>query len=277
METQHLQHLVAIFSSIISPEKKADKSKNVIHQRIRSLSVYDDEALPFLLQIRQHFSKPGLDSSQQSQTWRIANQTIGSIVGYSQLDLSGQTVISLTDTPTNLRHKEYANYNLDNSHFTNVNLYKANFSGSSLQSSSFTDADLQETKFNNANLKGVSFKNSILRKTNFRNAYLSGVKFSPDCKYLEHAIFSLNTLLKPDSGLFSSLDADKFALLLIPHESELERINAEEKSKLDQTFAKLKIEDFSQLKEKFSELRNQGLASIDDKPKVTRQVSMSSL
>ncbi len=147
IETQHLQHLVSIFSTIISPK---DKKEGIIHQRIRSLAVYGGEALPFLLQIRQHFSS--LNNTASRNTEKVTNQTIDKILGYSQLDLQGQKVIGKSEKPINLRHKKYKNYNLDNSKFEYVNLYKADFSGSSLHASIFTHADLQETNFGNANL-----------------------------------------------------------------------------------------------------------------------------
>ena len=277
METQHLQHLVTIFSSIISPEKKEDKRQSVINQRIRSLAVYGDEALPFLLQIRQHFPKPDDDTSTNTNSYLAAKETIETIIGYSQLDLSGQIVTGSSDTPINLRHKIYENYNLDNSYFTNVNLYKANFSGSSLQNSSFTSADLQETNFMNANLKNVKFVDSNLSKTDFRHAYLVGVTFSPDCKNIQYAKFSLNTLLKAESVLFETFDADMYALLLITHEKKLERINNEEKNKLDAVYTKSNTNNFRELQEKLNILRNKGLAGIKDKPIDTHKLSMNTI
>lgn len=272
--TQHLEHLVEIFSSIISPKDDKDK---VIVQRIRSLVVYGEEALPFLLQIRQHFKEPANDqsSSTNPNLYLAAEETIKVIIGYNHLNLSGQKIIGKKGAFVNLRHKIYNNYNLDRSEFTYVNLYKANFSGSSLQSSSFTSADLQEAIFKYVNLKKVKFVNSNLRKTDFRHAYLDGVTISPDCTNIEYAIFSLNTLLKAESDLFKSFNADKYALLLINHKEQLEKINIEAKSKLDAVYTKSNTNNFEELQEKLNMLRNKGLAGIKNKPKANHQLSMN--
>ena len=269
IESQHLQHLVSIFSTIISPKDDVDKKEGVINQRIRSLAVYNGEALPFLLQIRKHF-----DRNSTKTTFLAANETIKKIMGQSQLDLSNQ-IIGSVKSSTNLRHKEYKNYNLDNSKFTNVNLFKANFSGSSLQNSSFTDADLQESSFLSANLKGVVFKGSQLRKTDFRYANLNNVKFI-DCTYIEDAKFSLNTVLKAEPDLFGSLSPEKYILLLMTHEQELKMINDsdEEKRKLSKIFKVLKINDFTALEKRFEDLRAKKFANKKQRIQTVQQVSM---
>jgi uncharacterized protein YjbI with pentapeptide repeats len=173
--------------------------------------------------------------------------------------------------------KKYINYNLDNSHFKNVNLYKANFSDSSLQNSSFTNADLQETIFKSANLKDVTFTNSNLSKTDFRHAYLEGVTFSSNCRNIEYANFSLNTLLKVQSGFLKNLDKDKYVLLLMSHEKTLEKISTGEQSKLVDLFRKLGIDNFSKLQEKFKELKNIGLADTENRAIAFYQVAMNTL
>ncbi len=261
IETQHLQHLVSIFSTIISPK---DEKKSIIHQRIRSLAVYGGEALPFLLQIRQHFSS--LNSTASKNTEKVANLTIAKILGYSQLDLQGQKVIGKPEKPINLRHKKYKNYNLDNSRFEHVNLYKADFSGSSLHASTFTHADLQETNFGNANLLNVKFKDSNLSKSDFRRANLKNVEFLSNCKNIKYAKFSLRSLLNASVKPFISLPSDTYAFLLMAHKNKLERINNEEIGKLDDAFKKLEIKNFRELQDKFIIFRNEGWTGVDKKP-----------
>ncbi|GFO72192.1 hypothetical protein BJAS_P2219 [Bathymodiolus japonicus methanotrophic gill symbiont] len=133
--------MVKIFSSIISPEKKDTQA--VIEQRIRSLAVYDNEALPFLLQIRQHFSSLSdsslgekdlsamaekEDRKNATNKANIATTTIKTIIRYSQLNVPNQYIEGKSKKDyLNLRNKEYKNYNLENSTFTNVNFYNSMF------------------------------------------------------------------------------------------------------------------------------------------------------
>ncbi|WP_428353276.1 pentapeptide repeat-containing protein [Methyloprofundus sp.] len=295
METEHLKHLVAIFSSIISPDK--NDSPEIIQQRIRSLAVYGDEALPFLLQIQHHFSKPEniplegkgisvLSNEEKNGLYKIetsrrksgvAKSTINTIIKHSQLNVPKQKIIGPSDTNRlNLRNKEYIKYNLDDSIFTNVNLYQANFSGSSLRISKFINADLVEANFQYANLSGVTFENAELANTNFNQAKLSGVKFI-NCKKIENAKFSLNTVLYAKLDFFGSkLSEQQYILLLMNHKEELVNINKneEEKSKLDSILTILKdkyqIQSFNELQEKFKQYKSKSIASMNKSNNVSQ-------
>ena len=287
METAHLKHLVVIFSSIISPEESATPA--IIQQRIRSLAVYGDEALPFLLQIRQHFSK--LDKTNlekkgsafvidMKEEALVATTTIGTIIKYSQLNIPKQEIKGKSDKERhNLRNKEYINYNLAYSKFKNVNLYRANFSSSSLQHSYFTNVDLVEANFQNANLTNVTFDNVKLRKTDFHQANLKKVIFSK-CQNIEDAKFSLYTVLEAESGFFGKLEEEQYILLLMAHEEELVRISnsEEEKSKLDNILTilqKYQITSFHELQKKFQEHKSKRFTSIKVKTDEVDQMSMN--
>jgi hypothetical protein len=264
METQHLEHMVSIFSSIISP--KAGEEKEVIHKRIRSLAVYRDEALPFLLQIRRYSINE--DDSSGNLTLNVTTETINRIVQDSQLDLSKQIVRGESeDSPVNLRRKKYVNYNLNGSLFEFVNLYQADFSGSSLQGSTFIGTDLQESNFQSANLKGVIFEKVNLRKTDFRNAYLQGVQFKK-CAYIASVKFSLFALLRADQEPFKSISLRHYTLLLMNYEEQLAALDKEEKGKLTKALDKLNMIDFDELQAKFNTYRVKGMAGKTKKQEV---------
>jgi uncharacterized protein YjbI with pentapeptide repeats len=298
MKTQHLQHLVSIFSTIIS--SKLDGKPKVIRQHIQSLAVYGDDSIPFLLQIKDHFPE-----SKNTALHKTTLKTIDNIIGHSQFNLSKQKIGESSGAPLNLRHRDYSNYNLDESHFTNVVLYKSNFSGSSLQDSTFKDTDLQEanfissslinvifnstylrkTNFHQANLKGSIFKKSNLqgasfkdsnltdvtfdgvnlKETDFHQAYLEGVRFL-NCTNIEEARFSLSTILKAQISLFGSLDEEKYILILLKHRDKLIDHHNKDKNKLDNILKILKITDFITLQNMFEQLQNRNVVKIKEAP-----------
>lgn len=291
METEHLKHLVHIFSTIISPG--GNDSEEVIQERIRSLSVYGDEALPFLLQIRQHFSKLDIESLRQKEKSEtpinkkeekalVADRTISAIIKYSQIEVSRQIVSGTPKQHLNLRNKEYINYNLGNSTFSYVNLFGANFYSSSLHGSSFKHVDLVEANFQKTNLADVSFEYANLRKTDFNQAKLKGVTFK-DCENIEEAKFSLNTILYAKPGFFGPLKVDQYVLLLMSHEEELVRKNKNEaeKSKLKNILTILKnkyqINSFTELQGKFKQYKSKSFLSKQGASKEADKVSMSNL
>ncbi len=298
IKTQHLQHLVKIFSTIIS--SKLDEKPEVIRQRIQSLAVYGDESIPFLLQIKDHFPE-----SKNTAIHETTLKTIDDIIGHSQFNLSKQKIGESSGASLNLRHRDYANYNLDESHFTNVVLYKSNFSGSSLQGATFKDADLQEANFISSSLINVTFNSTYLRKTNFHQANLKGSTFKKsdlqgasfkdsnltnvtfdgvnfkeadfhqaylesirvlNCTNIEEAHFSLPTILKAEPSLFGSLDEKKYVLILYKHKDKLIAFHNKDKKALANILNILKI-DFSTLQNKFEKLQNKNVVKINHKLK----------
>ena len=260
LETQHLSHMVKIYSSIIDQEASLENSlfaNDALIQRIQALRIYGNEALPFLVELREHY---GLKNEHdKSLLFDTTKDVINQILQESQLDFSKLEFKGNAGDRLNLRKKQYADYNLSRSKFTYVNLYKANFQNALLRSATFDYVDLQDASFKGANMDDAHFTNANLRGTDFSGAYLHGTKFDPNCQNIEEATFSIRWLLNvgddPDfkDNPINSIKDEKYTTLLLAHEEELEAIHAQNPLHLDGVYQKLGIEGSS--KDKFSKLK----------------------
>lgn len=276
LKTQHLKQMSGVFSNIIklineSPDKN-EAAKNALKQYVMSMSVYGDEALPFLLQLRDEYGQKDYVKFKKTMlaTTTTAIETILKLnqhkITMEFVDKQGQTLY--------LPRRKYVNYNLSDSKFQDVILYEADFSHSLLRNAHYIDADLRkanfsnaslinatfehtnvaETKFDHANLEGAKFVNVDLANANFDKAYLNGVEFDR-CENMESARFPINYLLKANAEPFKSLPARDYSLLLMQRESELLAIHENNTRSLGNVYKKLNMVDFSALQEKFNELR----------------------
>lgn len=282
LETQRLMQMAGIFSDIINllnqPPEKNKTTEDTLKQKVKSLSVYGDEALPFLIQLRDEYKREGHDQSGITVS-EIAATTIEGILKLSQHQIEMEFVGDQGKRLI-LPRREYINYNLSGSKFKDVNLYEANFSRSSLQNVQFIDADLRKadfsdsslikarfintdeaksnlnlakTNFDHANLKNVTFKNVDLSNVNFEKAYLKGVKFE-FCKHVGKAMFSMDQLLQADTEPFKSLSTNQYSLLLMKHEDNLTDIHKNNAIRLKKVYNKLNIANFDSLRKEFKEL-----------------------
>ena len=266
--------MVKIFSNIIDHKiahTDTPHDNDALIQRIQSLQIYGNEALPFLVQLRAHYKSEGEYASSILDT---TNKVISEILKESQLDFHNTPFIGQTDVQLNLRKKSFENYNLTDSYFENVNLYKANFGDATLKNVSFTRVDLQETSFKGANLDSAIFNDANLRKTDFTHAYLYGASFGKNCRHIEDALFTLEILLylgddpeKPNP--IKSIPNDKYTLLLMKHEKEITTRHEQQSASLKDAYSKLEIKGserqkfrhllnlFDQLRETMAEFNDQ--------------------
>ncbi|MEE9344157.1 MAG: pentapeptide repeat-containing protein [Methylococcales bacterium] len=287
LKTQHLSQMAGIFSEIINlinqPSDKKKTQEDTLKQRIMSLSVYGDEALPFLLQLRDEYRDENYYAKSEETISDTADNTIEKILKLNQHQIKVEFV-SDSGELLNLPRRKYINYNLSDSTFKDVNLYEADFSHSSLQESKFKDVDLRktnfsntslikatfensgkgqtqlkifETRFDHANLEGAKFINVDLTNVNFEKAHIMGVNFD-QCKSIEKAKFSMNQLLQADTEPFKSVSTDKYLSLLMKYEERLAEIHEKNAQHLKQVYSKLKLpnlNDIDELRTKFSNFK----------------------
>ncbi len=301
LETQRLTQMAGVFSNIITLSNQSPKSDkktiDTLTQQIKSLSVYGDEALPFLVQLRdgEHYAK---SASAISTT---AKDTIKEILLLNQpivkMDFFGKK-----DKPLYLPRREYINYNLSGSRFKNVTLYAADFSHSLLKETEFIDAnlrkanfsnaslinarfantgsaetkfDIAETNFDYANLKGATFINVDLSKVNFQKSFIKGVKFV-DCDHIANAKFSMHQFLQANAEPFKSLGEIEYSKLLMKHETSLTKLHKNNAEHLKQAYIKMNLDnpgDIAELQETFSQLRE----TIAQKNPIHRQPLLTRL
>jgi uncharacterized protein YjbI with pentapeptide repeats len=288
LKTQHLSQMAGIFSEILNlihqPSDKKKTKKDALKQKIMSLSVYGDEALPFLLQLRDEYRGENYYAKSNESISDTANSTIEKILKLNQHQIKVEFV-SDSGELLNLPRRKYINYNLSGSTFTNANLYGADFSHSSLQETRFKDVDLRkvnfsnaslidatfentdtgktrldifETRFDHANLEGAQFINVDLSYVNFEKAHIKGVTFD-QCNSIEKARFSMNQLLHADVEPFKSLDTDKYLLLLMKYEERLIELHEKNTQYLKQVYTKLKLpnlNDIDELRTRISTLKD---------------------
>ncbi|GEM_PF-2125251 len=265
LKTQHLSHMVQIFSEIIDDKTSHKQTKHGNHslvQRIQSLQIYGNEALPFLVQLRAHYESGGKHTLGLLGTTK---KVIKHILQESQLDFHGSTFIAQTPTRINLRKKNFENFNLSASVFEDVNLYRANFTEATLKKARFKNVDLQETSFRGANLDGVEFDNANLRKTDFTQAYLYGAIFAENCTNIEDAFFTLEALLHlydhpQKHNPIQSIPNEAYTILLMKQKKALISRIEQQPASLKDAYKKLGIEgseetQYEELQRRFDRLR----------------------
>jgi hypothetical protein len=179
--------MAGIFSEVLNlinqPSDNKKTKEDTLKQKIMSLSVYGDEALPFLLQLRDEYRDEYYYAKSEETISDTANNTIEKILKLNQHQIKVEFV-SDSGEILNLPRRKYINYNLSDSTFKDVNLYEADFSQSSLQKSEFKDVDLRKTNFSNTSLINTTFENTgkgrtqlKIFETRFDHANLEGAKF----------------------------------------------------------------------------------------------------
>jgi uncharacterized protein YjbI with pentapeptide repeats len=278
LKTQHLMQMAKMFSNIInlinlSPAEKKTTEDTFI-QQVKSLSVYGDEALPFLLQIRDEYKGKLYDTKSERSISDVAKTTIENILKLNQHQIK-MNFIGEKDHPLNLPGREYIDYNLGGSTFKDVNLYEANFSKSSLQDAKFIDVDLRKADFSNASLINATFENTDTKKTrldisgtrfdhanlenakfikvnlsnvSFNKTYLKNVSFE-ECMHIEKAKFSMQQLVSADIGLLNALSGDQYALLLMKYEKNLIKLHGVNAKRLGKVYEKLKLHNLNDIDE----------------------------
>ena len=222
LDTQNLGHIITLFTGIIDPSKQSNSNgedwKDPARHRITALEVYEDQSLPFLLQLERYYEKKNGSTSIIAKT---AKQSIAKILSQSQTDLTGKNFLGEKGNMLNIRFRSYADFNLSESKFKWVNLYSSDFSNATLIGARFYDADLVEANFSGANLKNAKFTNSDLSGVNYVGALLRGTKFI-DCTNIRKAKFSFNTLVfSSDTMYFDKINQNDFLEMLMPHKTKL--------------------------------------------------------
>jgi uncharacterized protein YjbI with pentapeptide repeats len=270
LETQRLTQMAKVFDKIITLSVKGGREvQDELKQQVKSLSAYGDEALPFLVRLRD--SK--FDAKQGGTLSEAAKATIEEIFLLNQ-PIVEMKFIGKKDDLLYLSKRKYVNYNLSGSIFKDVTLYAADFSRSLLKKAEFIDADMRKVNFSNAalidaqftrtniaeaifddaNLENAIFEHVNLSKTNFEKANLKGAQFI-NCKNTGSARFSINYLLKANTEPFKSLAAREYTRLLMHREDELLTIHKDNERELENVYKKLNMANFNALQEKFNELR----------------------
>ncbi|MFT6122275.1 MAG: hypothetical protein ACJAWS_000867 [Oleiphilaceae bacterium] len=261
ISAEYLVHMREIFEDILTADiNETIKEIKIeeLKQRILSMAVYGDDALPFLLQMKEHFRdklrhKPDQYSVVSEGLMGAAKATVLKIITGGQLDLSQQLLVG-QGQQLNLRQQLYENINFEGSTFSNVNLFSASFKGSSLQYVTFDNVDLERANFETANLEGVKFIKADLKHTNFLKAYLRGATCT-DCRGVATALFTFNQLFyNSKSPLFTNIKPDDYVLMFKPHIEEIERRHEQNDGESDifKEGGKLfenKIKNISQLKD----------------------------
>lgn len=277
LKSQRLGDITEIFSDIVKlikePPENFESNNEVLKHSIRSLSAYGDEALPFLIQLRDEYrTSNGVEPNKTILA--VAKKTIKGVLQQNQHNIEKMYIAGEKNKILALPKRKYVNYDLSDSTFQYVNLYEADFSDTTLKNAIFIDTDLRkanfsktslinanfmetniaETTFDGANLKGATFQETDLRATNFENAFLEGAKFE-NCKHVEMAKFPMNMILLADQEPFKSLAARKYTKLLMQRQANLEQIAKENPSRLEKVYDKLNLADFDSLMSKIAELR----------------------
>lgn len=233
LDTQNLGHIIDLFTEIIDLSKQVNGEgwEDPARHRITALEVYENQSLPFLLQLERYYEKKNGSTSIIAKT---AKESIIKILSQSQTDLTGKNFIGEEGNMLNIRFRSYADFNLSESRFERANLYSSDFSNATLIGAKFYDADLVKANFSGANLKNAEFTNSDLSGVNYVGALLRGTKFI-DCTNIRKAKFSFNTLVfSNDSTYLDKINSIDFLKMLVPHkidlEKELNKIPEENKS-----------------------------------------------
>lgn len=225
ISAQYLVHMRDIFEYLLTVQDTENpKNLEELKQKIRSMAVYGDDALPFLLQIEEHFKNTAFQSYETSiELNTAAKDTIVQIITGGQLNLKSQILVGQKNSRLNLRRQHYENINFRESTFKYANLFSASFKGSSLQQVTFEEVDLQEANFEAANLEGATFKNADIKQTNFRNALLHGASCN-GCRNIASAFFTFNQLFyKSKSELFTDIQPKEYVRMFLPYTKEIER------------------------------------------------------
>ncbi|MEE9425629.1 MAG: pentapeptide repeat-containing protein [Methylococcales bacterium] len=277
LKTEHLSQMAGIFSDILKlinqPSEQKKAKEDTLKQKIMSLSVYGDEALPFLIQLRDEYRGEKYYAKSEESISGTAITTIEKILKLNQHQIKVDFFLESREL-LNLPRRKYVNYNLSGSKFQKIILYEADFSHSLLRNTRFIDADLRKANFSNAslinakfintniagtifrhsNLQGAKFIKVDLANANFDKAYLHGVKFV-GCKNIGSARFPIDYLLKANIEPFKSLPARDYSLLLMHSEDELVAIHESNERSLDNVYKKLNMVNLNELQNKFKELR----------------------
>ncbi len=277
METQRLMEMAEIFSKIITllskPPENFKETEDALKRQVKSLSVFGDESLPYLIQLRDEYKRKNYQDKPMEEISEIAANTIKGILLLNQpevkMDFLGKKELYLE-----LPRRKYINYNLSKSRFEYVNLYEADFSRSSLQKTTFkfsnlskanfsnaslidaefTDTDLSGSNFTDANLLRATFDRVNLTNVSFKNVFIPEVTFV-NCINIDKTKFSMETLLQADVEPMESLSSDSYLQLLMQHKDNLANIHEEDKTRLNKVYYKLNIKNFYSLRVKFDELQ----------------------
>ncbi len=198
---ERITHINGIFQAIIKAKPEGYDANAMIMQ-IRSLEVFEGEAISFLLNIREHFKKLIRVEGVKDSWEKLVTQTDKSILNIlknNPIDVAGTMFINAKkDNPeptevreiikemkplkinevrykeliaatndSNMRKQTYENYNFSNCIFIKTKLYQANFSSCTLKNAIFMDVDLQEASFSGSDLSGAVFINCNLKRANF--------------------------------------------------------------------------------------------------------------
>ena len=274
LSTEKLDQMIDMYSQIINQlagsGKEDDPGPAALKQRIASFEVYRDDALPFLIQLRDYRREAETPADRGSQDlYDVASDearaTILRIVRESQPDLAGQSYLGSDGKQLNLRHRRYSGFNMSDSLFRDVNLFNADFTEATLTGSVFQNVDLVNADFAGANLQEVEFQNVNLRGVNFRGAFLRDAKFD-DVKGIGEANFSAHVLLRANAVPSSLIPEDQLTTALVPYIRQVNDIHRKGEvgaEHFDTLYDRLKVSDFEALVTAL-EKRKASLETIDD-------------
>ena len=177
-------------------------------QKIKSMIIYKETALPFLESVKGYanrideispstFEKAGKFKTISIETDAAILRSIGAI----QLDMSGTHF----EEETNLRYAILSNSKLNGSKFARVKLFSANFTNSDLTKVDFTGADLGNVSFRNSSLKDAIFDQANVTGADFTGARIRDIDFT-GTKGIASAVIPSKLIAGP---IFSSADFTK--------------------------------------------------------------------
>lgn len=260
VKTQKLAQMLVVFTAVLTdlskPAGGGSGEYEILRKKIASLEVYRDDALNFLLQLRDYDSS-GSGSTATQRNYQVAadtaRETIHRILRKSQPDFSGLTFESDNSTPLNLRNREYVGYNMSDSVFSNVNLFNTDFTESTLVAATFRNVDLVRANFKGANLQDVTFDGVDVLGVNFVGANLADVHWDK-VRNIGDAKFSVYVLLRAD-GDPAKLMTDRELLTALSAETDrLKKIQRETPDKFKALYQRLNLRDFEALRERLDEV-----------------------
>lgn len=274
LSTERLDQMIDMYAQIINQLAGTGAADEpaiaALNLRVASFQVYGEDALRFLIQLRDYQHRNDSVGNTDSQALydtasEAARDTIQRIVSESQPNLTGQHYAGTADKALNLRHGRFSGFNMSGSRFENVNLFNADFTEATLTGSEFWRVDLVNADFAGANLREVVFEEVDVRGVNFRGASLRDAMFR-EVRNVGEAVFSLHVLLRANERPASLMSDEQLTKALVTFIQPLEEIHERRDARgkqLDPLYERLGLSGFNALRD-LLETRKSRLAATDE-------------
>ena len=235
---ERLTHIKEIFKTFLNEETKlTDEKIETRKMRIISLEVYKEDALLFLLNIRNHYQEKAQFDSEQKEAYdkliKQANKSIFNILLNSQVDVSGRSFMKFASSSSGycesfeaeLRKYRAEHFDpitgkrpvingqkpfiarYDKLKFNKLNLRKQKYKNYNFSDCSFLSVNLYSADFSSCTLKNNLFVDVDLQEASFSGSNLSGSIFlgsnlkKADLRYslLDNVVFVNPILNKKDA------------------------------------------------------------------------------